>query len=268
MIDLYPDFDELFKFSFKNSTIDNLKCAADQNLTLFEDSIKEAIEKFEKEYNCHCTKITTINDKIAEIEEKQSEIGSESENLNHNLQQDKINLYDEQGHYYVECHWLNEQLKSLAEMQIINAFKNVEINMKAMINIAYPKLNTKDFFKWDLIIQFFKSNSINVSQLEEYKNIVDLKNINNSIKHNGRINDNIKIIEEFKNDDEYNFVNLINFYERIKSDIPTFLNKLASGIENDLFYFDEKRIGQISADLKSRMGKNELKILIEKLNEK
>ncbi len=249
---------EIFKFSYKKSIIENLESTANQNLTLFEDSIREAIKKFEKKHNKYCTKISVISEELEKIEDSESED-------NFNLQQKKHELYGKQGDYYVECHWLNEQLKSLSEMQIINAFKNVEINIKEMLNIAYPKLSLKDFYRWESLEQFFKSKNIKLSVLEGYKEILDLKNLNNTLKHNGLLNENIKKIEEFKDDEEFNFVNIINFYERVKSQIPIFLNRLAKEIENDLFNFDEERIEQIAKDLKQRMDQKDLKLLREKL---
>ena len=258
MIETTPNYMEIFKFSYKKSIIENLECAASQNLTLFEDSIREAIKKFEKKHNKYCTKISLISEELEKIE------NSESED-NFDLQQKKYKLYSKQGDYYVECHWLNEQLKSLSEMQIINAFKNVEINIKEMLNIAYPKLSLKDFYRWESLEQFFKSNNIKLSTLEGYKEILELKNLNNTLKHNGLLNENIKKIEEFKEDEEFNFVNIINFYERVKLQIPIFLNRLSKEIENDLFNFDEERIEQIAKDLKQRMDEKDLKLLREKL---
>ncbi|KAA5822415.1 hypothetical protein FPF71_14805 [Algibacter amylolyticus] len=257
----------MFDFSYQQIIEDDLTCAANQNLNLFEYSIKEAIDKFQKEYNKYCEKESDISDKISEIEIKQSNL-DESKDLKYKeLQNHKIELYNKQHYYFTETYLINEQLKSLSEMQIINTFKNIEINMKTLIHIAYPKIKTKEFYKWDSLIQFFNSKNIPISKIQGYQEITELKNLNNSIKHNGILNDNLKKIEEFKTDDEFNFVNLINFYERIKDTIKTFLNLLAEEIKKDLFHFNEDRLNKISQDLKQRMEASTIETLILKLKE-
>ncbi|OYX84359.1 MAG: hypothetical protein B7Y83_08475 [Flavobacteriales bacterium 32-34-25] len=259
---------EIFNFSYKELIKSDLSCTASHNLKLFEDSIKETIRRFEKKHNAYCEKSHKISIKISKLDEKQSNYIENIDLEYQELQNQKYQLYEEQHDYELERYWINQQLKSLSEMQIINAFKNVEINIKTLVNIAYPTVDTKEFYKWESFLQFFKNRDIKVFQIKGYKEIVDLKNLNNAIKHNGVLNEEIKKIEEFKTFEEFDFVNLINFYERIKDVIQSFLLSLADEIRKDLFEFSDDRITQISQDFKQRMGKAEIKSLVKKLTEK
>lgn len=260
------DYSEIFNFNDKKFIQDELDCVAKQNLELFEDSIKETIDSFEKKHNDYCGKESEINDEILKITQNvEKDVTFEKAK---EFDQQKMELYEKQGEYYIERYWINQQLRSLSEMLIINAFKNIEINIKTLIKIAYPDVNSKDFYKWDSLVQFFKSKNIELSSLQGYQEILNIKNINNSLKHTGVINDAIKKIDEFKNQAEYDFVNLINFYERIKSEIPIFLADLSSQIKNNLFNFSESRIEEIAKEYKLRMNEDNLKIFIQKLSNK
>lgn len=265
---MYEELNKIPSISFKELIESDLSCTARKNLNLFEKSIKGTTNRFEKKYNRYCEKVSEISDEILKIEMEQSKYVDNISGEYSELQNEKIKLYEKQHYYHIESYWIDQQLKSISEMQIINAFKNIEINIKTLINIAYPNVNTKEFYKWDSLIQFFKNKEIKISEIEGYKDIVNLKDLNNSLKHNGIINQNIKKIKEFKYDEEFTFVNLINFYEQVKKLIQTFLDLLAEEIKRDLFQFDEIRITKISEDLKHKLGVSEIENLIQKLKNK
>lgn len=260
------DFSDLFIFNDQDMVKDELDCVAKQNLELFEDSIKVAIVDLEKKYNDHCDEMYKASEELqtirtAQIKEENKTLEREQECI------DSIHqLSDKHQTHYIESYWFNQQLSSLAEMQIINLFKNIEINIKTLIKIAYPKVSHKELYRWDSLVQFFLSKSINVKKLEGYADIINLKDLNNSLKHSGVVSDNIKNIKEFEDFAEYNFVNLINFYERIKSIVPEFLSGLANEIKNDLFNFTDEKIIEIANEYKLRMNEDDLKSFIEKLN--
>ncbi|WP_281631564.1 hypothetical protein [Flavobacterium luteolum] len=258
--------DEIFKrfeLSHRGSVQIDLYSTASQNLKLFEESIKKTLTKHENKHNKMCEKASDISEKISELQIDLSGLDYEEKHIN---LQNKIYELQEKGYsYYIESYWIDQQLKAISEMQIINAFKNLEINIKSLIYIAYPEINLKDFYKWENLVQFFKSKNIKMAEIEGYKEMVDLKSLNNVIKHIGQLNVIIRKIEEFKGAEELNYVSLINFYERIKNIIETFLRLLVIEIEKELFQFDEDRIIEIAKDLKNRMELNEIESLILKL---
>lgn len=262
------DYSEIFSFADKQFIEAELECVASQNLELFENSIKDTIDILEKRYNEYSIKECEINIEIAKIHSNKSEQDDVNLERTKKHYQDNIELYEQQGSYSVERHLINEQLQSVSEMLIINAFKNIEINIKTLIEIAYPNVNTKDFYKWDSLKQFFKNKNIHISKLNGYSEILNIKDVNNSLKHNGLLNENIKKIEEFRDEAEFNFVNLSNFYERVKFDISIFLNELACEIKRDLFVFEESRLEEISKEYKLKMNDDDLKRFIEKLSQK
>lgn len=261
------NYSEILSFADKKFIEDELECVASQNLDLFENSIKDTIDKLEKKYNEYSNKEYEIGLEIATIYSNKSEQEDVKFKQTKKDYQENIEFYEKQCLYSLERHLINEQLKSVGEMLIINAFKNIEINIKTLIEIAYPKVNSKDFYKWESLKQFFKNNNIQISKLKGYTEILHIKDVNNTLKHNGLLNDNIKKIEEFKDETEYNFVNLINFYERVKFNIPIFLNELVCEIKKDLFVFDESRIEEISNEYKLKMNNDDLKKFIEKLSQ-
>lgn len=117
-----------------------------------------------------------------------------------------------------------------------------------------------------LISTIFLGKSISIKKLEGYTDVINLKDLNNSLKHSGVISDHIKQIKEFNNSADYDFVNLINFYECLKSIVPEFLSGVSNEIKNDLFNFSEEKIIEIADEYKLRMNEDNLKSFIEKLN--
>lgn len=152
---MYEELNKIPSISFKELIESDLSCTARKNLNLFEKSIKGTTNRFEKKYNRYCEKVSEISDEILKIEMEQSKYVDNISGEYSELQNEKIKLYEKQHYYHIESYWIDQQLKSISEMQIINAFKNIEINIKTLINIAYPNVNTKEFYKWDSLIQFF-----------------------------------------------------------------------------------------------------------------
>lgn len=261
------DYSEIFSFSDKKFIQDELDCVAKQNIEIFEDSIKETIRTFEEKHNYYCRKEYEISDEICKIDDLIPYDERITFEKTKEFDQQKMELYEKQSEYHIERYWINQQLRSLSEMLVINAYKNIEINIKTLIKIAYPHINSKEFYKWESLNQFFKSKNIELSKLQGYQEILNIKNLNNSLKHNGLINDEIKKIAEFKDQTEYDFVNLMNFFEKVKSEIPVFLTELSEKIQNDLFRFSENRISEIAKEYRLRMDENDLEIFVQKLSE-
>jgi hypothetical protein len=116
-------------------------------------------------------------------------------------------------------YWSSEHLNALSEMTVVYLFKSVEITMKTLIHTAYPQINTKDFYQWNNMASYFKSINIKISDFEGYEEVLQLKKVNNSIKHNNTINEDINKIREFTGETQFTFKNISSFNGRIKPKI-------------------------------------------------
>ena len=126
----------------------------------------------------------------------------------------EMNIQDQQN-ALIESIDFNEQLLlSLVEMKIIYAYKFLEINIKNLLDAAFPLESTKEFFKWESLIKFLKTKNIKADSLEGYGEIKQLKNINNAIKHSDDYETFLTDIIEFKNSNEINYNKLDKFYDR------------------------------------------------------
>lgn len=105
--------------------------------------------------NEHCSEMFNISEKmqlirIAKGKEENSTLEREQKYIDH------LNELSDAHHtHFIKCYWFNQQLAPLAEMQMINLFKNIEINIKTFIKIAYSKVSHKELYRWDLLVQFF-----------------------------------------------------------------------------------------------------------------
>lgn len=193
---------------------------------------------------------------------------SVSEENYQEITEEQWSLIAEYSEYHSDIEFSKEYLNSLLEMRIVYLFKNLEIVMKNLIQIAYENTNTKDFYKWENMKAFFKTKSITISGIEGYNDCFDTKKVNNAIKHNDTLNEEIKNITEFASETEFNFENLDNFYKRVKPKVEIFCENLKIQIEKDLYSFDEERLTKIADKHFERMNNEDLKKLIDKLNSK
>jgi predicted PurR-regulated permease PerM len=153
--------------------------------------------------------------------------------------------------------YLEDELFALFEMKIIYAFKHLEINIKQLLSAAYDDKYINRQFKWDTIIQFLNSKEIITKDLNDYDNINQLRNLNNSLKHSNRtIDQTIKNIQEFQDKEVMSYSELENFYTRIKNSPNIFLTSLISFVFKDLYTFKHERILEISKSFALRMDKN------------
>lgn len=222
----------------------------------FEAATNETIDALHKD-------IDIASKALAEIEPIMPSVSIENY---HNITEEEWRLIDEYTNYQSGIEFSKEYLNSLLEMRIVYLFKNLEIVMKNLIQIAYENTNTRDFYKWEIMKAFFKSKSINISNIQGYNECVDLKKVNNAIKHNNTLSDDIKQILEFNLETEFNFKNLDSFYKKVKPKVEAFCELLKNEIEKDLYYFDDQRLTKIADEHHERMNNNDLKKLIDKLN--
>ena len=170
---------------------------------------------------------------------------------------------DEVGRLLGEQFWATQHLNTLSEMKIVYLFKCVEIAMKSLIRTAYPKTNTKDFYKWESMSSFLKTFNINVSTLRGYLEVNELRKVNNNIKHTDVVSDEVKIIKEFKDKGEFEFDDLEHFHDRVKVKSEEFIKDLGVAILVDLYTFDNGRIESIAKEYKNRMDADQLRKLVQ-----
>ncbi|MEP5132902.1 hypothetical protein, partial [Nonlabens ulvanivorans] len=127
-------------------------------------------------------------------------------------------IANQSGHLLVnqKSEFIEDELFALLEMKIIYAFKHLEINIKKMIRHFYQELpNTKP--KWHEIERFFKSQNITLNRIQGFKEVDELRLVNNSLKHSDEsIDKSIMNIKEFENGSIQSTESLEEFYERIE----------------------------------------------------
>ncbi|HEY8660104.1 MAG TPA: hypothetical protein VIL78_13810 [Hanamia sp.] len=160
--------------------------------------------------------------------------------------------------YFQEIIYLEDELFVLFEMKIIHAFKFLEITIKQLLSAAYEDNSVKQQFRWESIGQFLNSKNILIKDINDYENIEKLRNVNNSLKHSEKeIDHRIKQIQEFKNKDTLNYIDLESFYTRIKKSPAIFLNSLVHYVFKDLYTFPHERIFELSKSFALRMDKKD-----------
>lgn len=160
--------------------------------------------------------------------------------------------------YIQDVIYLEDELFALFEMKIIYAFKHLEINIKQLLFAAYQDNYIKKQFKWDSIIQFLNSKKINIKDLNDYENINQLRNVNNSLKHSDKVIEHtIKNIPEFKDKETISYYELELFYNRLKKSPNTFLISLVSFVFKDIYTFTHERIFEIAKSFALRMDKKD-----------
>jgi hypothetical protein len=149
-------------------------------------------------------------------------------------------------------------------MRIIYLFKNLEINVKSIIKYAYPDVNTKEFYKWQVLITFLQGKDIKVTSIAGYEEVIQLKEVNNALKHSDSFQQHLAKIPEFKNG--FSNTTLEQFALRVRPEAELFVESLSAAIADERFSFDDKRIEGIVEEYFYRMDGSSFEILIDKLN--
>lgn len=218
----------------------------------------------------------TYNNLIKKLEKDKNVIFKLGKKLSNDKKDDgtklltkkQIQLRDEYTNLIVNFGSSSQNLNALAEMKVSFLFKSLEIVLKEIIAQSYPNINTGDFYKWENMKSFFKSIAIDITILEGYVECVETSKVNNCIKHNGLINNDVNKIIEFNGKTKLDYENLEMFYLRVKQKIIKFCENLIKLIIEDLYYFDENRISKIADEYITKMEFEEIALLILKLMEK
>jgi hypothetical protein len=210
-------------------------------------------------------KLKKCDSKYIKLQKKDREEETKYKNLN------KARSYDNEIQIEIftlleDISYLEEELNALFEIKVIYAFKHLEINLKLLLSMAYPTEFNSKTYKWETIIQFLNSKKIDITTIKEYNDINQLRIVNNSLKHSGRmIEQSIKNIKEFKGKEFYYYIDLEAFYLRVDSFPKKFLISLKNKIIKELYNFSKVRIKELANSFHLRMTKEQALLLSKEL---
>lgn len=254
-------FNQMKKFSdlvIRQKRVTSLNHYNDSSLDAFETATEEIIQKFYDDL-----KVYAIRD-----EELEKEINDNYAKLQTYESPAQLRLIDEQLDCENQTGYINGYLDSLIEMKVVYLFKSLEITIKYFIKTAYPAIDVKSFFKWENIKEFFRGKDIDISTITGYPQCVELKKINNCIKHNSVINEEIRSIAEFAGQSYLHHEQLQDFYHRVSGSVKNFCYDLKEKIKEDLYTFSDERIDLLATDFHERMDDRALLLFIDKLKAK
>lgn len=177
-----------------------------------------------------------------------------------------INLVIENHEFDIEDYYRKEELWALIEMKIIYLYKFFEINIKKLLKGSFPNTSTKEFFRWESLIEFLKNKNIKPTEITGYKQIYQLKELNNSFKHSDNLKEQtINLIPEFKKNKQISYIQLDEVYNRLRKIPVEFLKDLSSKIYDELYTFDDNKIEEIANKISLRMEEKDALKLIEKI---
>lgn len=166
---------------------------------------------------------------------------------------------------WMDVLYYEEQLTALAEMKIIHAFKIFEISVKRLVKGAFQIKSIKGFSYWDNLVSFLKDHNVDVRQLRTYAQVDELRQVNNTLKHDNEDLRGIRSIPEFKDVGQLYYDNLENFYTRVQDAPNLFMQELTQAIYIELYEFNEDKLNQIAIELANRMDKTDAIKLVEKI---
>jgi hypothetical protein len=180
--------------------------------------------------------------------------------------EEDIELFENEVSYNENVSQLQTSLFAIAEMRIVNLFKSLEIAIRRLATLAYPENKLSSFANWDLMKNYFKAFGIAISDLEGHSHVLELKTINNQIKHGDELVQDVKKIEEFRDASELTYEALEHFYKRVEQPVNTFFSQLSKAVYEERYEFDDDRISKLAMDFKIRMEGDVLRKFIEALS--
>lgn len=165
----------------------------------------------------------------------------------------------------MQIYLLEKELFAMSKMRVIYMYMQFEIHLKKLISVAYDE-KEQSLYNWDKVISFFKSKDIDIKILNNYSDVKDILELNNSIKHSeGLINNRTKNIIEFKGRKSANTRVLNDFYERTMESPKELIRELAKEIDKDLYEFSDSRLEAMINDLDARMDEKTKEKFITRL---
>ena len=211
--------------------------------------------------------IIQLKKKIAFSEAKYNELGEKTNGKEYSaFTPEDFALIDEECFHEGNTQSFSQHLRSLNEMRVIYLFKNLEINIKSIIKYAYPDVNTREFYKWQILIAFLQEKNIVIKTIKGYEEVIQLKDVNNALKHSDEFQQHLTKIPEFVTG--FSNISLEQFALRIRPEVESFLEHLSTAVAEERFSFDDNRIDEIVEEYYYRMDKSSFGILIDKLKSK
>jgi hypothetical protein len=175
---------------------------------------------------------------------------------------------------YFEHHIILDEILSIEnrilliyEMIIVNDYREFELVLKRLLK-TYLEIEEKVFRSFENLKPLLKNKGIIFSEIKNYKEINDLRKINNHIKHSkiDKIPNELKHIHEFRNIGNLNYTALAEFHDRVKDLRYNFIFDLKKKIYSHLYEYDEDRIKNIASRMLKRMDRKHIDLFIEELN--
>jgi hypothetical protein len=162
--------------------------------------------------------------------------------------------------------YIAEEIQAYEEMKVIYAYKHFEIHFKRLMSATYPNLSSRELYRWENSMAFLKSRGIKPAQLDSFKEVDELRRVNNAVKHSAETDTETEKISEFVGKQNFSYGDLGSFYERVKNTPAIFLESLSTAIYNDLYQFDDARIENLVVDFVKRMEPDVATKLCERLH--
>lgn len=211
--------------------------------------LREINMSYLKEYASihHYTFDITIDRPIAELKKELDDLQTEFKSYNVFDIKDGVKAFKKHKMKMLKLRnnisFIEGELLSLYEVKIIYAYKYFEINIKQLIEVGYEDISSSKIYKWEDFKVYFKSKGINLNTLNNYSEMDQLRQANNSFKHSGtKGNKRLNFITEFNGKNILKYQDLEKFYNRVKEAPKQFIQSLASAISDELYVFDDNRI--------------------------
>jgi hypothetical protein len=224
------------------------------NLDLFPKSIEDVIERLDKKREKLNVKMDKLEEGLTYVVDKDGR-PCDSDLYNYNQ------IFD----LHFEEQMCELQIKSLYEMIILNLHKSIELTINELLHMFFEKTESKhDFHKTSHLVDFLENKGIEFGKIIKNNIFIEIKSVNNCIKHSDDIKD-LKKIKEFKGKNSITPELLRFFYARTKPFISTFINSLNDFICDSLYNFNGTKIKKIAEDFNNRMDEKHANMLIEEL---
>ena len=161
-----------------------------------------------------------------------------------------------------------DSLLSLSEMRVIFLFKTIENAIKEILVIAFPKIQKKSLYRWDVIVNLLKSNGVELGKLEGYDAANQLRIVNNNIKHSTKISEETKKIPYWNHETNFTYKNIDTFYNNIHELIIKFMKDLGDAVVIAVYEVTNEKLDEMSQFIFDKLETKRVGLLIIKLEEK
>jgi hypothetical protein len=136
------------------------------------------------------------------------------------------------------------RLAAIAEMRLVNLYRNWEVSFKRMVKQAY---HTEDrrLFNWEKIIELLRKVNIDASLIPGFIELNELRMVVNAIKHAQELEEEIKLIPEFAWAEQVSYNNGTNFYMRVEPQVNQFYAALSQLIFNSLYPYPDRPLVKV-----------------------